>query len=101
MSCAPLTASATLGLASNVWGSVLGFFKIEVTLTYFPPIWLSTFAYWFSAPMALIIGVLELALAAMGTASRPSASAVAEATPRRVTLELREGATGSRLMGRL
>ena len=30
------TTSATLALASKVWGSVLGLFRIEVTLTYFP-----------------------------------------------------------------
>ncbi len=52
MRSALATSSATLALASKVWGSVLGLFKIDETDTYFPPIWLKTLAYSFSAPMA-------------------------------------------------
>src|SRR6516225_11654729 len=54
MSWAWLTSLATLALASNVCGSVLGLSRIEDTWTYRPPIWLSTLAYSFSAPTALI-----------------------------------------------
>src|SRR6202050_5459328 len=46
------TALATLGLASNVCGSVLGLLSIAVTRTYLPPIWPITLAYSFSAPTA-------------------------------------------------
>src|ERR1700735_3832101 len=49
-SCAVDTALATLGLASNVCGSVLGLLSIAVTRTYLPPIWPITLAYSFSAP---------------------------------------------------
>ena len=49
---AALTSEATDGLASNVWGSVLGLLRIAVTVTYLPPSWLMTFAYSFSAPTA-------------------------------------------------
>ena len=52
MSCAFATSSATLALASKVCGSVLGFFRMADTETYLPPIWLSTLAYSFSAPIA-------------------------------------------------
>ncbi len=48
-SWAVLTASATPGFASKVWGSVFGFFSIEVTLTNRPPIWAATLPYWSSA----------------------------------------------------
>src|SRR5580693_7311584 len=51
-SCAEETALATLGLASNVCGSVLGLLSIALTRTYLPPIWPITLAYWFSAPTA-------------------------------------------------
>ena len=51
-SWAALTAWATLGLASNVCGSVLGLLSIAVTCTYLPPIWPITLAYSFSAPTA-------------------------------------------------
>ena len=52
-SWAALTSWATLGLASKVWGSVLGLLMIAETDTYFPPIWLMTLAYSFSAPTAI------------------------------------------------
>src|ERR1700722_11983767 len=45
---------AIFGLASNVWGSVLGSDSIDVTRTYFPPIWAITSAYSFSTPIAWI-----------------------------------------------
>ena len=48
------TVLATLGLASNVCGSVLGLLSIAVTATYRPPICEITFAYSFSAPTATI-----------------------------------------------
>src|SRR5579875_1948527 len=54
ISSARLTRSATLGDSSKVWGSVLGLSRMEETATYLPPIWLSTSAYSFSAPMARI-----------------------------------------------
>ena len=42
---------------------MFGLFRIEETCTYRPPIWLSTLAYSFSAPMALITpGVLAAAV---------------------------------------
>src|ERR1700684_1415162 len=44
------TALATLGLASNVCGSVLGLLSMALTRTYLPPIWPITLAYSFSAP---------------------------------------------------
>jgi hypothetical protein len=40
---------------------VLGLLRIDDTRTYLPPIWLSTFAYSFSAPTALITPDFELA----------------------------------------
>src|SRR5580692_2908964 len=46
------TALATLGLASNACGSVLGLLSIALTRTYLPPIWPITLAYSFSAPTA-------------------------------------------------
>src|SRR5580704_921388 len=54
ISSAALTSCATLGLASKVCGSVLGLSRTDETCTYLPPIWDSTSAYSFSAPMALI-----------------------------------------------
>src|ERR1700678_159452 len=64
MSWAALTSRATLGLASNVCGSVFGLFRMDETWTYFPPIWERTLAYSFSAPTALITpGVLPPAAA--------------------------------------
>src|ERR1700722_14349124 len=78
-------ASATLALASKVWGSVLGLFRIDVTLTYFPPIWLNTLAYSFSAPTAMM-GPDLLVLADADAAVRPAtASADAARTPERAS----------------
>src|SRR5271169_1240704 len=59
MSCAWLTSSATLGLASKLCGSVFGLLRIDDTWTYAPPICASTSAYSFSAPTALITPGLE------------------------------------------
>ena len=81
MSWALLTSSATLGLASKVWGSVLGLFKIDETLTYFPPIWASTLAYWFSAPMALINAVVLRPAAAGRAATARTRRAATERPP--------------------
>src|SRR5208282_1674523 len=85
-SWAALTAWATLGLASNVCGSVLGLLSIAVTRTYLPPIWPITLAYSFSAPTATTwppgaSGDAELAEHAV--ASSPAATASAAATARR------------------
>src|SRR5580693_7837141 len=77
MSWALATSSATLALASKVWGSVLGLFKIDETDTYFPPIWLRTLAYSFSAPIATITWD-ELAPA--GPATRDPSDTMSAAT---------------------
>src|SRR5580693_6782767 len=53
-SWAPLTSRATDALASKVCGSVFGLLMMALTWTYFPPTWLMTFAYSFSAPTATI-----------------------------------------------
>src|SRR5215472_12775119 len=81
---AALTSWATLALASNVCGSELGLSRIEDTWTYRPPIWLSTLAYSFSAPIALIIpGRADAALLAQPAAVTASAvTAAASARPR-------------------
>ena len=55
MSWAALTSRATAGLASNVCGSVLGLDMMALTWTYWPPTWLITSAYSFSAPTATIL----------------------------------------------
>ena len=71
---------ATLGLASNVCGSVFGLLSIAVTVTYLPPIWEITFAYSFSAPTA-VIGpfpvVLPTALAPQPAAATATTTAAA------------------------
>src|SRR5215469_16007981 len=85
MSWAWLISWATLVLASNVCGSVLGLSRIEDTWTYRPPIWLSTLAYSFSAPIALITpGFADAALLVQPAAVAVSAvTAHARARPRR------------------
>ena len=55
---------ATLALASNVCGSVLGLLSMALTCTYLPPTWPMTFAYSFSAPTAVMVA-LELAAGAV------------------------------------
>src|SRR5580698_4192065 len=98
MSSAWLTACATLVLASKVWGSVLGLFRIDDTLTYLPPIWLSTLAYSFSAPTALItLGLVVLAEAPVPLVrrkERPRSNTVALGPPRashqRIGAEVRD-----------
>src|ERR1039458_4245324 len=54
-SWAELTSRATEALASKVCGSVFGLLMIALTWTYFPPTWLMTSAYSFSAPTATIL----------------------------------------------
>jgi hypothetical protein len=79
MSWAALTSWATLALASNVCGSVLGLSRIEDAWTYLPPIWPSTLAYSFSAPMALITPALveaELLVHPDAASAASAASAV-------------------------
>src|SRR5579875_1856300 len=51
-SWAALTCLATDALASKACGSVFGLLMIAVTLTYLPPTWAMTSAYWLSAPTA-------------------------------------------------
>src|SRR5579872_6018316 len=86
-SWAVLTSWATLGLASNVCGSVLGLLSIAVTLTYRPPTWPITLAYSFSAPTAVITPLPALSAAfpaEQAVASRPAAASSAAVTkPRR------------------
>src|ERR1700733_7129807 len=90
------------GLASKVCGSVLGLLRMDETWTYRPPIWESTLAYSFSAPMALITAG-ELAAAASG----PGSSATTPRPPRRQTSatsqqpEGEQSRTGCRQRGRL
>ena len=67
---------ATLALASNVCGSVLGLLSMALTCTYLPPTWLITFAYSFSAPTAVMVA-LELAA---GVVPEPDEQAVRTAT---------------------
>ena len=55
MSLAWLISRATDGLASNVWGSVLGLLMIASACTYLPPTWPMTLAYSFSAPIAVMV----------------------------------------------
>src|ERR1700676_714771 len=83
MSWAAPTSWATRGLDSYVWGSVAGLLRTDETWTYCPPTWLSTSAYSFSAPMALItLGVdveaawlvLPQAAATAATAARANAA---------------------------
>src|SRR5215471_10166659 len=73
-SLAALTAWDTDGLDSNVCGSVVGLLRIAVTCTYFPPIWLMTFAYSFSAPTATMpsSGAVGAPEADEHAASRPA-----------------------------
>src|ERR1022692_901475 len=95
MSWAALTSLATLGLDSNVWGSVFGLFRIEDTCTYWPPIWDSTLAYSFSAPIALMTEVdfAEAAVVALvpqpAAATASAAAAPASTTPLHVRGNLR------------
>src|ERR1700756_1494263 len=85
MNWAEVTSRATLGLDSKVCGSVPGLFRIEDTCTYRPPIWASTSAYSFSAPMTLItvalgedadVAVLLQPAAATASAATAPASAI-------------------------
>src|ERR1700691_4305473 len=69
-------ALATLGLASEVCGSVFGLLSTAVTRTYLPPIWLITLAYSFSAPTA----TMTFALSAAAARRRPAEHAVASKT---------------------
>src|ERR1700728_2601576 len=89
-SCAVETALATLGLASNVCGSVLGLLSIALTRTYLPPIWPITLAYSFSAPTATTCPP-ELVAAEVdeqAVAVTPAATASATSTiPRRDSRE--------------
>src|SRR5690242_9701315 len=57
MSLAWLISCATDGLASNVCGSVFGLLRMASACTYLPPTWPMTFAYSFSAPIAVIMAV--------------------------------------------
>src|SRR4029077_20095564 len=66
---------ATLALASNECGSVLGVLSTALTCTYLPPTWLMTFAYSFSAPTAVMVA-LELAA---GVVPEPDEHAAASA----------------------
>src|SRR5580658_3350877 len=80
------TALATLGLASNVCGSVLGLLSIAVTRTYLPPICPITFAYSFSAPTATTWSPEPVAadVDEQAVASTPAVTAsAATAIPRR------------------
>ena len=80
MSWAALISRATAGLASNVWGSVLGLDMMALTCTYWPPTWLITSAYSFSAPTATILpGSVPAALAPMEHADRVAAATAAPA----------------------
>nr|WP_307316618.1 hypothetical protein [Microbacterium sp. SORGH_AS_0421] len=56
MSCAPAISFATLALASNVCGSVLGSLRIADTSTRSPPICCTTSAYSFSAATTATFG---------------------------------------------
>src|ERR1700733_766720 len=89
-SCAVETALATLGLASNVCGSVLGLLSIALTRTYLPPIWPITLASSFSAPTATTCPP-ELVAAEVdeqAVAVTPAATASATSTiPRRDSRE--------------
>jgi hypothetical protein len=84
-SWAALTTSATLGLASNVCGSVFGLLSMAVTWTYFPPIWPMTLAYSFSAPTATIFPLDAAEAGEQAAASRtaPEHRAAAAALERR------------------
>src|SRR5580700_2638492 len=78
MSWAPLTCWATWGLLSKVCGSVFGLSRMEVTLTWLPPIWAITLPYSFSAPIAWIGGA-EPAPAATVAGARAIPAATAPA----------------------
>src|ERR1017187_3341994 len=80
MSWAALTSSATLGLDSNVCGSVLGLLRIASTWTYRPPICDRTLAYSFSAPMALITPAEEVCAAPPHPAATIASTAAAAQT---------------------
>ena len=66
---------------------MFGLFRIEDTCTYRPPIWDSTFAYSFSAPIALmaVVDFEEAAFVALvpqpATATASAAAAPARTTP--------------------
>ena len=75
-----MTSRATAGLASNVWGSVLGLDMIALACTYLPPTWLITSAYSFSAPTATILPRIgPAALAPIEQAERAVAATAAAA----------------------
>ena len=82
MSWAALISRAIEGLASNVWGSVLGLDMMALTCTYWPPTWLITSAYSFSAPTATILppGSDPAALAPIEHAERAVAVTAAPAS---------------------
>ncbi len=81
MSWAALISRAIAGLASNVCGSVLGLDMMALTCTYWPPTWLITSAYSFSAPTATILppGSDPAALAPIEHADRAVAVTAAPA----------------------
>ena len=65
---------------------MFGLFRIDETCTYWPPIWDSTLAYSFSAPIALIAVVAFADAAGVALVPQPAAAtASAAAVPASIT----------------